>query len=127
MTGAVASMMTGKVQVQPSKDVVKFHTIPVDFVSNAAIVVASKKSSRPNESEFYNSTMSTSNPLYFKEFSKYFHEHITTCPPLNNLYWYPTYLSISNFVLYAFAFLVIQLIPALVGDFFLIAMMKKPL
>lgn len=81
--------------------------VPVDLVANSLIVSAARI--RRREAKVYNFTSSTTNPMTWKEFTRY---TVLGASKYCSKYTFPSALIISNYTLYFLIAFLLQMLPA---------------
>jgi hypothetical protein len=90
---------------------------PVDFVANATIVSAYKRTLETSEEIlFYNCTDSDENPFTWQQSMKYLKKHVYKNVPLENMLWYPNMEPTSNFLWHVLCLALFQMLPAIIFD-----------
>jgi hypothetical protein len=102
------------------------HLTLVDYVANATIVSAFRRSVTPlKDVLFFNCT--NVDPIFSKEGLNMINKHIYKHVPLKSLVWYPNYQITNSLLWHKISLVLFQLIPALIFDALsLISGSKKP-
>jgi alcohol-forming fatty acyl-CoA reductase len=124
--GIICGAMTGFIRSMYACDkaIIKFS--PADFVINATIVSAWRRTTEPEgQLMVYNCTDAETNPLEWREASKLVQPYFLKNAPYEKLVWYPNLNFTSSYIWHMTSLFLFQLLPAIFFDFILILSGRK--
>lgn len=126
--GLISAVMTGLVRTIYIGETSKVKFTPGDFMINATIASAWKRStSPPGELLFFNSCDAGDVPLTWNNIFEIASEHIYENPPYEKMLWYPNVTFTSNYLIYMLFVFLFQIIPSLLMDFVMLVSGRKAL
>lgn len=118
MTGMIRSIYVG------DKSAAK--ATPVDYLANATIASAWKRSiDLRDEPLYYNCTDDKENTMLWNQSFKMVKEFFISCAPYENIMWYPNIAFTSNYTWHIISLVLFQIIPAIFLDAYRILAGKK--
>jgi len=126
--GMSCGIMSGLLQTMYSSQESMNRMTPVDFVVNATIVSAYKKSLVPaHEALFFNCTDSDDNQIYAQDCVKIVMKHASELVPEKSLALYPNCTTTSNLHWHTISLYIFQLLPAYLFDLYFMLSGNKTL
>lgn len=124
--GLVSGFLTGMLRTCYISNDANVKTTPADFVINAAIVSAWKRSMNKKEDVlFFNCTDSEKNSLTCRKFLEIISEGGRTFPPYNTLIWYPQITPTTSHNWHLVSLILFQVVPAIFFDIFQVLSGRK--
>lgn len=116
-TGIICGSMTGLIRTMYCGKDTRARMTPVDFVANATIVSAYKRSvAESNDILFYNCTDCDENPFTWFQSMKLLKKHVYDYVPHGHMLWFPNIAPTSNFCWHLLSLALFQFLPAIFFD-----------
>ena len=127
--GLICGAMTGFIRNMYSPPGIRVRCSPVDFVINATIASAWKRSTLKETDEvlFYNCTDADENPMTWQKSIEISRKYLLKYAPYKKIVWYPKITCTTIFNWHLVSLLLFQLIPAFLLDGVRFLSGKKPM
>jgi alcohol-forming fatty acyl-CoA reductase len=127
--GLICGAMTGFIRNMYSPKGIRIRCTPVDFVINATIASAWKRSvtTETNDVLFFNCTDVDENPTTWEKSIEMSRKLLLKYAPYKKIIWYPKITCTSSFTWHMISLLLFQLIPAFFLDGIRFLSGKKPM
>lgn len=127
--GLICAAMSGFARNMYSPKGIRIRMSPVDFVINATIASAWKKTTLAKNDDvlFYTCTDADENPLTWEKSIEISQKYLLKYAPYKKIIWYPRFTYTTSFVWHLISLLLFQLIPAAFLDGFRFLSGSKPM
>lgn len=124
--GIICGIMSGFIRSMYASDGSGIKFSPADFVINATIASAWKRSTAPRD-EFlvFNCTDAESHKIEWKESMKLAYPYFLKYAPYEKLVWFPNASITSSYVWHMISLVLFQLLPAVFADLILVLSGRK--
>lgn len=124
--GLISAAMTGVVRTVYVGETTKVKFTPGDFMINATIASAWKRStSPPGELLFFNSSDTGYGPLTWRNLFEIASEHVYKYVSYEKMIWYPNVTFTTSYLIYVISVFLFQIVPSLLMDFVLLISGRK--